>query len=59
MILSAWWVMRIKTDAQRGSVDLNDYLDELLTDDERLERSAARLAAYFDALIEGGEIKQQ
>jgi hypothetical protein len=58
-ILSAWWATRISGDASRGAVSLTDYLDELLSEDEILERSAQRLAAHFDALIEAGNTTPQ
>lgn len=53
MIVAAFWAARIRGEAEAGKgKPLGDYLDELLTDDERLDKSSARLAAQFDALIE-------
>jgi hypothetical protein len=51
--------VRIRGDAEKGDVRLQDYFDELLSEDELLEKSAARLASHFDALIGGGEITEQ
>lgn len=48
--------MRIYLDARANKrTSLNNYLDELLTEAELLDKSSERLAAYFDGLIEGGD----
>jgi len=53
--MTGWWVFRIRNDAeQRGSASLGDYFDELLTDDERLEKSMDWLGDRIEAAI-GGE----
>jgi hypothetical protein len=47
-IVAAFDALRIKADANSGKrVSLADYFDELLSDDERMEKSSA---AMFDAL---------
>jgi hypothetical protein len=55
----AWWSARIHLETDyairggRAGKPLGEYLDELLSEDELLEKSSARLMAYFDGLIEG------
>lgn len=47
---TAWWTVRIYGDARNGKMQqLGEYHDELLTPTERLEKSALKLAAFFDA----------
>jgi Fic family protein len=57
----AYWSARIHLESEysKQPKHLSDYLDELLSPDELLEKSSERLAAYFDAQIEGGEVTQQ
>ena len=55
-IVQAFDNTRIRGDAEaKRAKSLGGYLDELLTDEERLEKSAAALTARFDAAIFGGE----
>ena len=55
--MNGLWVNRIRGDAERGEAkSAGEYFDELLDEDELLERSSVRLAAHFDALIGGGDV---
>ena len=57
-IVQAFDAARIAADASNGVArPLQDYLDELLSDDERLEKSSAMLAAHFDRLIARDEAR--
>lgn len=58
--MRGFWAARIHLEAEDGKGrSLSDYLDELLSDDELLEKSSERLANYFDALIEGDQVTEQ
>jgi hypothetical protein len=55
-----FWAARIHLEAENGTAKaLGDYLDELLSPDELLEKTSEQLAAYFDALIEGDQVTAQ
>jgi hypothetical protein len=55
--MRGYWSARIHLEAEDGKGKrLSDYLDELLTPDELLDKSGEQLAAYFDSLIAGDEV---
>lgn len=50
--MSAWYAVRIRADAESGKqgIRLQTYLDELVPEQERVDREAERLIAHFDSL---------
>lgn len=58
--MRGYWAARIHLEAENGKgKGLGDYLDELLSPDELLDKSSERLAAYFDGLIAGDQVAAQ
>jgi hypothetical protein len=60
MIGGAWWTLRIQSDAQDGKAkSIGGYLDELLPEEDQLERSFDEMFARLDAQIARDEARQQ